>query len=151
MMALALPGTARAGRDEGGFSIVELMIGMVASVIVIGSTLSMTVQHAKLRKVDQEIELALVACRNHLEELRSIPFSTLSSMNGVDFDVEGRNGAPGGLAAVPGDPDGLPGQFAVTVDKTLGGKTIYLVRATVTWSGALQRQSLELETLMGPR
>ncbi len=123
----------------------------MAAVLVIGSTLAMTTQHAKLRKVDQEIYLALVACRNNLEEFRSVPFSSLPSMNGVGFDVPGRNGAPGGLNALPGDPDGLPGQFTVTVDQTLGGETIYLVKVTVTWSGSMRRQSFELETLMGPR
>ncbi len=135
----------------GGFSLVELMLGVVASVLVIGATLSMTLHVAKLRRVDQEIHLALVACRNNLEEPRSVPFSTLPTMNGVGFDVPGKNGAPGGLNAVPGDPDGLPGQFAVTVDQTTGGETMYLVKATVTWSGSLRRQSFELETLMGPR
>ena len=141
----------QARREEQGFSLIELMVGMVASVVVVGSMLSMTIQHAKLRKVDEEIHLALVACRNNLEELRSIPFAGLLSMNGVDFDVPGKNGAPGGLNAVPGDPDGLPGQFTVTVDQTTGGETIYLATATVTWSGSLGRQSFELETLVGPR
>ena len=136
---------------EQGFSLVELMVGMVLSVMAIGSILSMTVQHAQHRKVVQQIHLALVACRNNLEELHSVPFSSLPSMNGIGFDVPGRNGAAGGLNAVLGDLDGLPGQFTVTVDQSTGGNTIYLVKATVTWSGSLKRQSFEMQTLMGPR
>ena len=135
----------------GGFSLVELMLGVVMSVLVIGATLSMSLHVAKLRRVDQEINLALVACRNNLEELRSVPFSTLPTMNGVGFDVAGKNGAPGGLKAVPGDADGLPGQFTVTVDQTTGAETIYLVKATVTWSGSSKRQRFELETMMRER
>ena len=69
--------------EERGFSLVELMIGMVASVLVIGSLLSMTTQQANLRKVDQEIHLALLACRNNLEELRSLPIATLPAMRKV--------------------------------------------------------------------
>lgn len=146
-----LPPSDRARHDQRGFSLVEVMIGMVTSVLVVGSTLSMTLQHAKLRKVDEEVELALKACRNNLEELRSVPIANLPAMNGVGFDVPGKNGAAGGLHAVPGDADGLPGQFTVTVDQTAGGKTIYRVRATVTWTGTQRRQTFELETLMGPR
>lgn len=130
---------------------VEMVIGMVLSVIAIGSVLSMTVQHAKHRKLNEEIHLALVACRNNLEELHSIPFADLPSMNGVGFDVVGKNGGAGGLNPVADDPDGLPGLFTVTVDKTTGGNTIYLVTATVTWSGSLKRQTFEMQTLMGPR
>lgn len=141
----------RSQGGERGFSLVEVMVGMVASVLVIGSTLSMVTQHARLRKVDEELHLALVACQNNLEELRSLPFANLPSMHGVGFDVPGPNGAPGGLEPVAGDPDGLPGRFTVTVDQTTGSETIYLVTATVEWSGSIKRQSLELQTLMRPR
>ena len=137
--------------EERGFSLVDFMAGMVVSVLVIGSTLSMTIQHARQRKFDEENHLALFACQNNLEALRSVPFANLPSMNGVGFDVPGKNGAAAGLNAVPGDDDGLPGQFSVKVDQTTGGETIYLVRATVAWSGSQGRQSFELETLMGPR
>lgn len=130
---------------------VELLVAMVASVLVIGATLSMTSQHAKLRRADRERNLALVACRNNLEELRSVPFTSLPAMDGVGFDVPGSTGAPGGLEPLPGDADGLPGQFSVTVDQASGGSILYLVRATVTWSGSLGEQTFELETLIGER
>ncbi len=136
---------------EEGFYLVEIIIGMVVAVIVIGAALSMTIQLAKQRKIDQENHLALVACRNSIEELRSVPFADLPSINGDGFDVPSKDGGPGGLNALPGDPDGLPGQFTVTVDRTLGGENIYLVRATVTWTGVLRRQSFNMETLIGPR
>ena len=137
--------------EEQGFSLVELMLGMVVAVLVIGSTLSMTTHHAKQRKADQEVQLALIACRDNLEKLRAIPFTSLLAQNGVGFDVLGKNGAPAGLAPLPGDPDGFPGQFTVVEDQSAGGEAIYLVRATVVWSGSRRRQIFELETLMGPR
>ena len=146
-------GARAPGRSgQRGFSLVELMVGMVASVVAIEAALSMTVYHSKLRRVDEEVQLALVACRNNLEELRSLPFASLLAKNGVGFDVAGKNGAAsGGLRAVPGDPDGLPGQFTVTVDQTSGTETVYRVQATVTWTGVTRRQTFSLETLVGPR
>lgn len=124
---------------------------MLASVVVIGATLAMTIRHAKHRKADEELHLAFIACQNNLEELRSVPIDQLPSMHGKGFDVPGRNGVAGGLRAVDGDEDGLPGQFSVTVDQTTGGSTMYLVKATVTWTGNLKRQSLVLESLMEGR
>lgn len=124
---------------------------MVASVLVVGAALSMTVHNAKHRMVDQETYLALVACKNNLEELRTIPFANLPSMNGTGFDVPTKDGKPGGLTPVPGDPDGLAGEFSVLVDQTSGGETIYHVKASVAWVGAQGRQNFTLETLMEER
>ena len=147
----AAPAQERTRSGEEGFYLVEIIIGMVVAVIVIGAALSMTIQLAKQRKIDQETHLALVACRNNIEEIRSIPFADLPALNGAGFDVQSKDGAPGGLNALPGDPDGLPGQLTVTVDQTIGSENIYLVRATVTWTGTLRRQSFNMETLIGPR
>ena len=113
--------------------------------------LSVVLQSSKTRRLDSEINLAFVACRNNLDELRSIPFAQLAAMDGQGFDVPGVNGSPGGLQPVPGDPDGLPGQFTVVVDKTGGGKTLYRVSATVIWTGVLRRKQFVLETLIGER
>jgi type II secretory pathway pseudopilin PulG len=136
---------------ESGMSLVELMIALAASVLVIGSTTSMAVQQARMRQVDDEIQLALAACRNNLEEMRSLPLTSLPGMHNDGFDVPGSNGEPGGLQPVPGDADGLPGVFSVTVDQTVTGETNYLVRATVRWTGVLREQTFELETVIGER
>jgi hypothetical protein len=50
----------------------------------------MTGYHARLRQIDGERVLAFAACRNNFEELRSIPFSSLPAMHGVDFDNQDR-------------------------------------------------------------
>ncbi len=136
---------------EEGMSLLELLISILAAVVILGAVLSATLYHASERKTNAELNLALVACTNNLEELRSIPFSLVPTMDGVGFDVPGINGTPGGLQPLPGDPDGLPGLFSVTTDQTSGGVVLYLVSATVNWMGTRGRQRVELETLVGER
>lgn len=136
---------------ESGASLTELMIGLLICVFVVGAALAMTVHQSKLRKTDQELHLAMLACRNSLEELRSVDFASLPSMDGVGFDVPGVDGQAGGLTPVAGDPDGLVGVFSVVVDKTVGSATLYRVTARAEWTGSLDREVFELYTLMGPR
>ncbi len=137
--------------QERGLSLLELMIAIIAAVVILGAVLSATLYHASERKMNAELNLALVAATNNLEEVRSIPFSAVPALNGVGFDVPGVNGAPGGLQPVSGDADGLTGEFFVTTDKSSGGSVLYLVKATVTWAGSLGRRRVELETLVGER
>ena len=136
---------------EEGISLIELMISILAAVVILGAVLSASLQHASERKSNAELNLALLACTNNLEELRSIPFDQLPARDGDDFDVLDINGNLGGLRPVPGDPDGVPGELSVTTDQSSGASVLYLVRATVIWSGTLGRQRVELETLMGER
>ncbi len=130
-------------------SLLELLVSILAAVVILGAVLSAALHHASERKTNGELNLALVACTNSLEELRSIPFSLVPTMHGVGFDVPGVNGAPGGLQPVPGDS--LPGLFSVTTDQTSGGSVLYLVTVTVNWTGTRGRQRVELETLVGER
>lgn len=127
------------------------MIGLLVCVLVVGAALSMTVYQARLRKSDRELELAMRACRNSLEELRSVDFASLPTMDGVGFDVPSADGGPGGLTPVPGDADGLVGEFSVTVDKSSGAALLYRVTAKAIWTGTLARQQFQLSLLMGPR
>ncbi len=127
------------------------MLGLVVCVLVVGAALSMTVHQSRLRKADREVELAARACRNNLEELRSVDIATLATMDGAGFDVPGPDGQVGGLTPVAGDLDGLVGEFSVTVEETTGPDTLYRVTATARWTGALVQQSFALTTLMGER
>ena len=136
---------------EEGISLLELMISILAAVVILGAVLSAALHHASERKSNAELNLALVACTNNLEEMRSIPFEDLPGLDGEGFDIPGINGEPGGLQPLPGDLDGMPGQLTVVTDKSSGGVVLYLVRATVTWAGTLGRQRVELDTLMGER
>ncbi|MCB9883373.1 MAG: hypothetical protein H6832_13285 [Planctomycetes bacterium] len=136
---------------ESGASLTELMIGLLVCVLVIGAALSMTVHQSRLRIADREVDLASRACRDNLEELRSVDFATLATMDGVGFDVPGPDGQPGGLTPIAGDTDGLVGEFSVVVDKTTGSATLYRVTATARWTGSFSNGSFSLSTLMGPR
>lgn len=137
---------------ETGVGLVEVAIGAVVLATLLGAILSATVHPHRLRQSDGELRLAFTACRNVLGELRSVPFSEIPTLDGVGFDVPGFNGSPGGgLRAVAGDPDDLPGELTVTLDKANGGVTLYRVRAAVTWSGTQNRQRFALETVMGER
>ncbi len=140
------------GREhEAGFSLLELMMSILAAVVILGAILSSTLRHAAERRVNTELNLALVACTSTLEEMRTIPFADLPTLDGSGFDVPGTNGGPGGLQPLPGDGDGLPGQISVTVDQTDGTNVIYLARATVVWDGATGHQRLNLETFITER
>lgn len=144
-------GLASAHSDEAGTSLLELLVGIVIVVIVLGAVLKMTLQHSKSRVQSQELHLALSACRNNLEELRSLPFVSIPGLHGVGFDVPDSTGNPGGLNPVPGDPDGLPGQFSVSVDKSSGPEVLYRVIALVDWTGSHGKERFSLEMLLGRR
>ena len=137
--------------SEAGFSLIELLLSIVAAVVILGAVLSASLYHASERKTNAALNLALVACTNNLEEMRTLPFGLVPTMDGVGFDVPGINGAPGGLQPVSGDADGLPGEISVTVDKSSGGTILYLVKASVIWTGAIGRQRVEMECLLGDR
>ncbi len=136
---------------EGGFSLIELLVGTLAAVVALGAIISVCIQVSKVRKTDEELNLAFIACMGSLESLRAIPHSNLPTMDGIGFDVPAQNGTPGGLTPQPGDADGLPGEFRITAVKTGAGKTLYRATATVKWSGSRGRQEFKLDTLMGNR
>lgn len=134
-----------------GMSIVELMIGATMVLLIIGSIITIVLQNSRLSQQDRELNLAFVACRNNLEQIRTMDIATLPALDGVGFDVRQSAGEYGALNLVPGDVDGLPGTFSVVVDKTLGASTMYRVRATVDWIGVQGVQKFELSTVIGAR
>ncbi len=127
------------------------MLGTLAVIVCLGAVITLCLQMGRVRMVDEELNLAYMACINSLEDIRSLPISAIAALDGASFDVPALNGAPNGLTPVPGDPDGLPGQFIVVVDSTGGGTTLYHVTAEVQWVGSSGRQEFRLETLIGER
>lgn len=143
---------ARADRyREVGNSLVELVIGSAIAIAALVAVLSTCLHHHKLRAADAELSLVFSACRNSLEDLRTIPFNELPAMHGVGFDVPAANGTPGGVQPLPGDADSLPGEFSVVKEKEASGYVLYRVTATVTWSRANKPRDFELETIMTGR
>ncbi len=145
------PTKARSRFRERGWSQVELLVGIVMVLPILGGSVLLCVQQARARALHNEISRAYVACYNGLEDLRALRFSDLPSQNGVGFDVMTPEGSPGGLDPVPGDADGLPGQFTVTVDKDSNGEILCRVKAKATWYRHPGNQELELERLMADR
>ena len=137
--------------DQDGGSLVELMIGVFIVVPALPLIVSAVIKQTRQRQLDGEIELAMVACRNTIEDLRGISFDDLPAMDAADFDVPGPDGQAGGLHAVTGDPDGLPGEISVTLDSTFAGVNLYAVRTTVTWTGVQGRQEMMVKSLLASR
>lgn len=138
-------------RREGGFTFIELLVGMIAAIVALGSIISATVQVSKVRKLSEEVNLAHLACVSTLEDLRAMPTADLLAQHKQGFDVPGINGQAGGLTPVSGDADGLCGSISVTVDKSGGGSTLYHVLVRAEWQGASGPEEFEIETLMGER
>lgn len=132
-------------------TLIELLGSIVMAITVLSAVLNVVMQHGRLRRSDGELGLALVACKNSLEELRATPFTQLPSMDGMGFGVTTMSGDACGLMPLPEDADGLPGSLAVSVEASAGGRTLYRVKAQVDWLCNGERQHLELETLMGDR
>ena len=137
--------------QQAGFLLVELLFGIVVLAVAISTSVSLSLQHSRLRRMSEETNLAAIVCRNNLEDLRSVAFATLPTLDGVGFDVPGVNGSPGGLRAIPGDTDGLPGEFHVVVDQTSGGEILYRVVAEVIWVGATGRRAISFTSLFADR
>ncbi len=127
------------------------MFTAVLVVGFVGSLLAVSTQMGSHGRVNQETTLALSAALDTIERVRDVDFATLPALHGADFDVPGTNGNPGGLAAAPGDPDGLPGEITVAIDQQSGGVKIYRVTVTVTWRGVAGRRRIALESLVGER
>lgn len=136
---------------ETGTSLVELMLGAAIVITLLLAISTSVVSQTRLRRLSEERNLAMVACRNTIETLRDVDFATLPGLTGNGFDILGNNGNGGGLTPVPGDADGLPGRITVTVDQTSGGETLYLITLTVDWTGVNGVQHFELRSLMAER
>jgi hypothetical protein len=136
---------------EAGFSLAEMLVAVVAAITILGAVFSLTIQHSQKRQADLELTAAYVACLHNLERMRSLPLDQIAGMDGVDFDVPGTNGEPGGLNAVGGDPDGFAGEISVTLEGSSGGWELWRVRVSVVWTGSQRRREFAMETLLGPR
>lgn len=137
---------------ESGMSMVDLLTGMVIAVLLIGAALIGVTQHQAQRRVHGEQILAMSACRNMLETLRSVDIETLPTLNDQDFEVLGQNGQTRGLTPVAGDTDGMAGEITVTAHaRSQSNNPLYVVTARVRWQGATRGGNFAMQTLMGER
>lgn len=159
----AAPAGARP--DQDGFSLIELLCGIAVAVILICGAMVGVAQHQAQRRVHGEQILAMCACRNTMEMLRSVDITALPGYDNQGFDVPGQNGQAHGLDPLAGDPDGLPGEIHVVVARNNAGVindtvgvpqtnasgTLYLVTARVRWRGATRGGDFQMQCLMGER
>lgn len=138
-------------RSEAGASLVDLMVGVFIGLVLIGAVLSIVTQQGRLRQSNGESTLALSAIANTVERLRSLRESALVGVDNSGFDVPGTNGQPGGLQAVPGDADGLPGNIRTYRFASAGGVPMYHVVVTVDWTGSTGRRRQTFSTLIAER
>lgn len=105
-------------RSRGGFTFVELAVGMTIFLVALLIFSSVVTSMAKQRATNRETGLAVAAARNMLETLRSEPFDEVFARYDSDpaDDPEGAGSAPGNRFAVAGldpredSPDGLVGE-----------------------------------------
>ena len=139
-------------RLDDGLSLVEVMVAAVLVIVFVGSVLTLAVRQGAHRQVNVETMLATTAAIDAVERIRNESFATLLSLNGSDFDVLSVNGKPGGLRALPDDPDGLPGQIAVAIEEQKSGTYfLYRVTATVDWRGVSGARRIQVSTLVSER
>jgi len=127
------------------------MLGAAIVITLLLAISTSVVSQTRMRRLTEERNLAMVACRNTIESIRDVAFATLPTLNGNGFDVPGTNGNAGGLTPVDGDVDGLPGRITVVTDKSSGGETLYLVTLTVDWTGVNGVQHFEIKSLLAER
>lgn len=136
---------------QEGTSLVELVIAATVVISLLMAISTSTATQARLRKLDEERNLAMVAIRNTLESMHDVAFAQVPALNGTGFDVLGTNGRPSGLAPVAGDADGLPGSILVQVDQSSGTQTLYQVTLAVDWNGVAGNQHFAVVTLLADR
>ena len=126
----------RGSSSTGGFSLIELTVGMFILVVAACGLVSSLVGSAGVASSNRESSLAQLAARGQLEMLRSTEFSVVfSTFNETPADDPlGPGTAPGAGFAVPGldpqrdDPDGLPGRV---VFPRLAGDAATLLKENV--------------------
>lgn len=147
------PDPASGERDpaagECGLSLVELMMATVLTVVgLVAITNSCTRLHA-LQRLDSELGHAYRACQANLDQLRSMPLASLLAADGAGFDVPGDDAVTPVLRAEAGDPDGMPGEIRVRLERSAGGRALYRIETAARWRGASGSQSVALVALWG--
>ena len=126
---MARPPHAPLTRGRGGFTFVELTIGMVVLLVALLIFSSSVSGVAKQRTVNRETNLAVAAARNQLETLRAQDFAQVYALYNADpsDDPGGAGTAPGNRFVVEGlddlpDVGGFDGEviFPEVQDPVLG-------------------------------
>ena len=114
---------------RAGFTLIELLSAITILVFGIGALVSMVAATSTANQLNRETALALSAGHGLIERMRGELFAEVFARYNVDPDDDpgGAGTAPGssfaiaGLAALPGDADGMPGEIVLPT----GGPELY--------------------------
>ncbi len=116
----------RSGRDQAGFSLLEVLIACVVAFIAICALVAAISNAMMVTEQNREYARAMEAARNKLEEMQSYEFTQVfaaynqatgddpPSAPGSDFTVEGLN-------VWAADPDGFQGKVILPESPTQSG------------------------------
>ncbi|MEZ5963546.1 MAG: hypothetical protein R3F56_06840 [Planctomycetota bacterium] len=145
---------AHAAIDAGGqrgSMLLELMFAAVIALVVVGAAVSALARQGSHQRVNLETTLVTNAIADVFARLRTVPIGSLHTFDGIGFPVADHLGRPNGLAAVPGDLDGLPGHIAVSTALSSGSAVLYRVEVSVDWLCAGTRRHESIVGEMGER
>lgn len=149
-------------RGQGGFSIVEMMIGISLVTIAFVGLAPLTISSNHVAEAIAENEVARAAARAKLEELRTVPYAQLLTAYvdhsfAIDLNGDGRSdlrertnrtagtGASGGGTSAATIPVG-----SVIVDEVPGGELVgeaVRIQVVLRWSSRQGTQEYRLHTI----
>jgi hypothetical protein len=150
MTRVLIPSVAGTPVRSAGFSLIDLVGGVVLAVIALGGVITTTIAASKMRRVDQELVLAHQACRSQLEAIADMTGAQIAAQHGATFAVDGD--ADGTNDLTPASGATQPGSVTVAVAENGGpGVVLYRVTVLVRWTGANGVRSYSMTALKTPR
>ena len=137
------------GQSQRGFSLVEVMVAIVLTVIAFLAIMDACIRLQALQRLDSELSHVYRTCRTNLDEMRTMTLAKVRDLDGAGFVVVGSNGTTPILTPVPGDADGMPGRIEVREERTAGGRALYRIETSVEWVGATGRHAVAFTTMWG--
>ncbi|MBI4845071.1 MAG: prepilin-type N-terminal cleavage/methylation domain-containing protein [Candidatus Omnitrophica bacterium] len=128
-----------------GFTIIELMVAVMITVVVLTGLLHIHTQTFSLYEVSRNKTIAVNAARQQLERIRSLPYDDASSTN----DVLGQNGITFPVVLLSGPLGANPGSISIVDDPDYPGDTnIREIIVAVSWiaQGKVPGGSIQLVT-----
>jgi len=123
-------------RSEGGYSLLEMMIGIMLLAWVLASAYTLTITTSRLMERNQQVAAAASLAEYKIEELRNDdPVNATSGSDASTLDSEGN---PGGI---------FSRAWAVSDDSPEAGLKSVVV--TVSWSQWGEQQDFTLSGVIG--
>lgn len=140
----------RPGGTDGGFTLVEVMVGISILAVSILGIASFAATSQRLTRTAEEKDAAREALAAKLQEVEGTPFAQIQATHdGTGFAVTKAGAANNMLRPLPGDADGLPGSVTVTVPPNPGDPSRLLqVVVRVDWQGPNGPRSMSQAVLL---